>query len=363
MDDGLAAPRAQGIWVRELPRDGCRELFVTCPAGHYQALGKAAGRAAGDGGPRPLRVERFGPVTDLRPLDGTLAEAPTTTVLGGSYPAGEWGGVHAQYLLGAEPQPIVVEGRTVGMALTGPYATECWLSGIRPTDPSLPADRQAREAFERMEQALQLVGMDFGHVVRTWLFLDDILAWYADFNRVRTAFFRERGVFDRMVPASTGIGGGNPDGTALVAGVYALKSSDPRVRVEPVPSPLQCPALQYDSSFSRAAEVALPDIRRLLVSGTASISPDGETQHVGDVAAQVARTCEVVEAILVSRGMTWEDVTRATAYVRDIRDAPAFGRYWAATGRPLLPVVIAENVICRDELLFELEVDAVRGEG
>jgi enamine deaminase RidA (YjgF/YER057c/UK114 family) len=302
-------------------------------------------------------------VTGLRPLDAALADVPTTTVLGGSYTAGEWGGMHAQYASGAEPHPLVAEGRTVGMALAGPYATECWLSGLQSSDRSLPPDRQARETFERMEQALQLADMDFGHVVRTWLFLDDILAWYADFNHVRTAFFRERGVFDRMVPASTGIGGSNPDGTALVAGVYALKSSDRRVRVEPVPSPLQCPALQYDSSFSRAAEVILPDIRRLLVSGTASISLDGETQHVGDVAAQVARTCEVVEAILVSREMTWEDVTRATAYVRDIQDAPAFGRYWAATGRPPLPVVVAENVICRDDLLFELEVDAVRNEG
>ena len=65
-----------------------------------------------------------------------------------------------------------------------------------------------------------------------------------------------------------------------------------------VPSPLQCPALDYGSSFSRAVELVAGDHRRLFVSGTASISPEGHTLHVGDVDAQVARTMEVVEAML-----------------------------------------------------------------
>jgi len=162
------------------------------------------------------------------------------------------------------------------------------------------------------------------------------------------------------VPASTGIGGSNPHGAAMVAGIYAVKSSNPEVTVQAVPSPLQCPALEYGSSFSRAVEVAMPDLQRLLVSGTASIAPDGQTQHVCDVEAQTARTCEVIGAILESRGMGWEDVTRATAYVRFPEDAEVFEQFRSARGMPVLPVVVAHNVICRGDLLFELEVDAVR---
>jgi len=211
-----------------------------------------------------------------------------------------------------------------------------------------------------MEQALSLAEMGFCHVVRTWLFLDDILSWYSDFNRVRTSFFTEHGVFDRLVPASTGIGGSNPAGAAIVAGVYAVKSEHPQVTVQAIASPLQCPALEYGSSFSRAVEVNMPDLRRLLISGTASIGPDGNTQHVGEVRAQTALTCEVIGAILESRDMAWEEVTRATAYVRHGEDAGVLAQFCSAAGMPDLPVIVADNVICRDDLLFELEVDAVQ---
>jgi enamine deaminase RidA (YjgF/YER057c/UK114 family) len=104
----------------------------------------------------------------------------------------------------------------------------------------------------------------------------------------------------------------------------------------------------------------MPDVRRLFVSGTASISPDGKTEHVRDVDAQAVRTTEVVEAILDSRDMAWEDVTRATAYVRFPQDADVVRTFRDAAGRADLPLVVAHNVICRDDLLVELEVDAVQ---
>ena len=273
------------------------------------------------------------------------------------------GGSHLRGLAGGEVRALELDGRLVGTVVEGPYAVEVMLDGVRATDLTAAPDRQARETFERIEQALGLAGLDFSHVARTWLYLDDILAWYRDFNRVRTAFFTERGVFDGLVPASTGIGASNPEGAAMVARAYAVLPLHPGATVQAVPSPLQCPALQYGSSFSRAVEVALPDVRRLLISGTASIAPDGTTVHVGEVGPQVQRTCEVVAAILESRGMGWEDVTRATAYVRHQQDHGEFERFRAAAGLPALPVVVAHTVICRDDLLFELEVDAVRGSG
>jgi hypothetical protein len=71
-------------------------------------------------------------------------------------------------------------------------------------------------------------------------------------------------------------------------------------------------------------------------------------------------TMKVVKAILESRDISWIDVTRALTYFKHAEDAPIFKRYCTLNNVPPLPVVIAENDICRDELLFEIEMDAIK---
>jgi enamine deaminase RidA (YjgF/YER057c/UK114 family) len=78
------------------------------------------------------------------------------------------------------------------------------------------------------------------------------------------------------------------------------------------------------------------------------------------VEAQIALTMDVVEAILVAQGMSFADIARATAYYRHAADAPRFAGWLARHGLSHLPVVHAACDICRDDLLFELEVDAVQ---
>lgn len=347
-----------------MPRDGMREFFVTRAGTAAASLTSTAEHLGRVLAANVVAAECFGPSLNgddesaAGPLPGRLA-IPLTWLQGGTSANG-LGGVHLRAVAGAEVRSIELDGCVVGTVVEGPHAVECLLGGVHSADLSAASDRQARATFELIEQALGMADMDFSHVARTWLFLDDILSWYGDFNRVRTAFFTERGVFDGLVPASTGIGGSNPADAAVVAAVYAVKATNSEVTVQAVPSPLQCPALQYGSSFSRAVEVTMPDLQRLLISGTASIGPDGQTRHQGDAMAQTARTCEVVEAILQSRGMGWENVSRATAYVRSGQDAGVLQHCCAARAMPPLPVVVAQNVICRDDLLFELEIDAVR---
>ena len=130
-------------------------------------------------------------------------------------------------------------------------------------------------------------------------------------------------------------------------------------QVSSVPSPLQCPAPTYGSSFSRAVELSLPTHRHLLVSGTASIEPGGRTAHVGDFKAQVSLTMEVVQAILESRGMSYADVTRATAYLRRAADLAGFRDWARERGLSHLPVICTRADICRNNLLFEVELDAL----
>ena len=65
----------------------------------------------------------------------------------------------------------------------------------------------------------------------------------------------------------------------------------------------------------------------------------------------------------MSRGMDWPDVTRGAAYFRHFEDLPVFDRYCEANGLSGLPVAVVDNDVCRDDLLFEIEVDGVRVNG
>jgi enamine deaminase RidA (YjgF/YER057c/UK114 family) len=224
----------------------------------------------------------------------------------------------------------------------------------------LPRPKQAKTIFQQMDAALAGQGMDFSNVLRTWFYNDDILAWYGEFNVVRNAFFGERQVPRSVMPASTGVGGRNAAGAALVAGLIALDGRTPEVKAFPVPSPLQSSAADYGSSFSRAVELHLPDHRRLYVSGTASIDRTGRTVFIGDCRAQVRHTMEVVQAILQSRKMDWTDVTRSLVYFKRAADARLFNDYRRERGLPPFPAIVVENDICRDDLLYEIEVDAIQ---
>lgn len=250
-------------------------------------------------------------------------------------------------------------GRVVGTMWSDGDADYCLLAGILPTDPRASRGKQTENNFEQIEGALQQVGMDFSHVVRTWFYLDDLLDWYGEFNAARDSFFRSRGVFDGLVPASTGIGGSNPAGAALASGALAIRPRKSHVTVQEVVSPLQCSAIDYRSSFSRAVEVGFADRRMLIVSGTASIAPGGASMHADNTEKQIHLTLDVVEAILKSRGMDWNDTVRAVGYFFDMDALPVFDACCKARGISQLPLVSAHATVCRADLLFELELDAV----
>lgn len=269
-------------------------------------------------------------------------------------------GTHIWAVSGTTVSLLELDGKVVGSAFEDDSAKYCRLSGLSPKDTSQLRKEQAAETFEQIDSVLQSNGMTFSNVLRTWFYNDDILSWYDDFNEIRNSVFHKKHVFRGLVPASTGVGGRNAVGTALVGGLLAIKPKTVGVHAYAVQSPLQHAATEYGSSFSRAVELDLLDHRRLYISGTASIKPDGRTAHIDDPQAQVKLTMEVVHAILESRGMDWTDVTRALAYFKYAKDAPIFEKFLMQNNLSRLPVIIVENDICRDELLFEVEIDAIR---
>jgi len=356
----------KGLSVTTLRRESVEEQFITLtpvgdesPDSLFGRLGDVVRHLRGT----IVSVESLGMAASDRRSQESLARA-----LGSDAPVG-WVenartdnlcGVHLWAISGVDAIPVHADGRRIGTLLEGKFVRYLRLVGLLPTNPASPQPSQADDIFRQMDKALAEQHMTFANVLRTWFYNNDILAWYREFNGVRNAFFRERGVFNGMMPASTGVAGRNAIDAALVGGLIAVEAKNPAVKAFAVPSPLQSSAADYGSSFSRAVELDLPDHRRLYVSGTASIDRSGKTVFIGDCRAQVKQTMEVVQAILRSRSMDWKDVTRSLAYFKKAPDAFLFEAYRKDSKLPAFPAVVVENDICRDDLLYEIEVDAVK---
>ena len=283
---------------------------------------------------------------------------PVLWVEGANCFGGELAGFQVFILPGAKIERLRHAGRVVGSIFHDGGARHCLLAGLMPADATRPRAEQCEEFFESTAEVLALAGFSYGDIARTWFYNDDILAWYDDFNRVRTAFYAKQKFTTGSLPASTAVRGRNPRGAALTFGAWAVVPDSPDTAVREVASPLQCPAPAYGSSFSRATEILLSGVKRLLVSGTASIEPGGKTVWQGDPVKQIALTMDVVEAILRPRGMSHRDVTRATAYFKQAADVAIFQNWLTAHDLSAMPVVLVHCDICRDDLLFEIELDA-----
>ena len=261
---------------------------------------------------------------------------------------------------GVSLEPIRLNEKIIGNYFEYEDAQICFLGGLLPTNIKSTNAQQAEDVFIQMEKALNLVGMDFSNVIRTWLYINNILDWYDEFNKVRTEFFNKRRIFEGLVPASTGVGVANHKDAALVTELIAVKGKSNLFKVEEVKSPLQCSAMDYKSSFSRAVEVRFSDYRRLYISGTASINSSGKTVFIENTEKQISQTMDVATAILKSRNMDWNDITRAIAYFPDINSSSLFKKYCLQQSISLAHIVITHGDICRSDLLFEIEVDAVK---
>lgn len=261
--------------------------------------------------------------------------------------------VHA---IGGTPIELVLDGdRQVGCRVRDDHAEYVYLQVL-----SAPGDNDkyeaTRDVFNKMDSTLQTAGFDFSRTLRTWLFADDILAWYDRLNRGRDHFFQQHDIFNQLVPASTGVGIANPLGSALATELVAVRPLNADIRIEKVVSPLQCEALDYKSSFSRAVRIQTPDHSRMYVSGTASIAPDGTTAHVGECAKQIDLTMQVVEALIANGSMDWSNSVRAITYFKKSEDFGLFDAFCEKTGLNL-PHVKIEADVCRHDLLFELELE------
>jgi enamine deaminase RidA (YjgF/YER057c/UK114 family) len=348
------------------------ELHLTVTPMKGESINDMAKRLAGALNPGNATVVRqiiFGSTTaypaTLKALRQALAdpELPVAWVEGAGCADHAIAGMQVHAVAGARVRTLNDHG-VVTRIWDDALATRCVVNPILPARTQATPPEQACEVFEKLQTGLAAAGMNMKDIVRTWFYLDDLLSWYGEFNRVRNDVFARNELRPPSLPASTGVSGRNPMGAALAAAAWAVRPRNPAATVTHfAPSPEQCPASAYGSAFSRAVEIGCAGYRRLLVSGTASIARDGKTEHLGDTRAQIERSMQVVEAILASRRMTFADTVFATAFFKHAADAPLFADWLIQQGQQAMPVVSAQCDICRDNLLFEIELEAVQAGG
>ena len=345
------SPSSSSLHLKTIEHSGWLESHVTLQ-GPVNAAAFQQAREQLPGGMEAviLGVDLFGTAAEISEMEAVVKRAgiaaPITPVISSSL---RGGGMQFTAVTGAKPVPLVLRDRLRGYLIEAFGASHCFLGGLQPGDPLASRGDQTEDVFGTIEETLALAGLGFEHVVRTWFYNEKILEWYPVFNAVRTKFFQRHAI--RRMPASTGIGAPNPAGTALVAKALAVRPGAGEIRV--CNSPLQCDAFAYGSAFSRAIEVSDSCSRTLYISGTASIEPGGRSVRQGDPAGQIELTMDVVRAILDEAGMNLGDATRAIAYFRDPAHVPLWDRFCP----PGLPSVSIGCHVCRDDLLFEIELD------
>jgi enamine deaminase RidA (YjgF/YER057c/UK114 family) len=253
------------------------------PTAHFARLAEALRPANAT----VVRALAFGSLAVAKSVTGRLRDAlhdpdmPVTWIEGAACDGRPLAGLQLMAIAGTEVHHLG-HGPAQARVWSDGLARHCVLGQLEPTEVGAPRPAQARETMARLQAGLAEAGMTMHHLVRTWFFLDDILGWYDDFNRVRNDCFARTELRPGSVPASTGVSGRNPAGSAVALAAWAvqrLSAEAGAVRI--LPSPRQCPAPAYGSAFSRAVEIGDETLRRVLVSGTASIEPGGRTAHAG----------------------------------------------------------------------------------
>lgn len=283
------------------------------------------------------------PVNWIKPLDET-----SLPVLAGA---------HITAIKGCTPKFAATKQENRSVFYSTPEADYCRTFGIIVKSEDSDGYKHTLDNLEEISAALEIFGFSYNDIARTWFYNDDILSWYAPFNKARTEFYSEHKIFEGLLPASTGIGAPNRAGKKITSGAIAMKPHSDSIKISELESPLQCGATDYGSSFSRAVEIETPHSRRIMISGTASIESGGKTAHEGDIKAQVKLTMDVIEAILRSRNMNFSDTVRSIVYCLRPEYYASFLEWQRSRGIDI-PHCPSFSIVCRSDLLFEVELEA-----
>jgi len=256
------------------------------------------------------------------------------------------------------------------------------LANVFPETSATSVYDRSLDIFQRTADGLAVRGFSYEQVIRTWLYLGDIVGpegetqRYKELNRARTDFYENirfsthltpRGWNGAFYPASTGIG---TNGKDVVMSSMALVTYRNDLTVVPLENPQQTSAFDYgrkfgrkSPKFARAMAIASRDLATIFVSGTASIT-EAETRFVGDVEGQTGQTLDNIAALisadnlrqhkLSGLGATLKDMSLVRVYIKRQED---YTKTRAVCEARLgeVPTIYAVADVCRPELLVEIE--------
>jgi enamine deaminase RidA (YjgF/YER057c/UK114 family) len=231
-----------------------------------------------------------------------------------------------------------------------------WSTGITSPDGRTAFD-QTREVFRRYDAMLKAEDLSVSeHVLRTWLFVQNIDSDYTAMVAARREFFADIGMTpETHFVASSGIGGASARTEIKVSmDAYAIAGVRPeQIRYLEALDHLG-PTHAYGVTFERATSVAYRDRVHVILSGTASIDPEGEIVFPGDVSRQLDRTLDNMAALLDQAGASLADMGAFIVYVRDAGDHDlAWNRMRERFGDA--PIQVVRAPVCRPGWLIEVE--------
>lgn len=268
---------------------------------------------------------------------------------------------HITALAGAKADVIKTENNTIAVRYGEEQEQYLRVFGVCEKVEGNDGYAHTEANLKELETSLKSCEYSYNDIVRTWFYNDDILAWYDPFNAARTKFYKDRNVFDGLLPASTGIGAPNNAGSFISSGAMAIKGSGKGKTwaASDVNSPLQGGAPEYGSSFARAVLVENEFGKRITISGTASIAPTGETLYLNNIKAQTDLTMAVIKAMLEDNGMSWGDVHKSMVYCLKPEYYEVYKQWAAEEGEGAdFAHCPAYAIVCRHDLLIEIELEA-----
>ena len=221
---------------------------------------------------------------------------------------------------------------------------------------------QTSEVFAQWKSALRDRHCTLeDNCLRTWLFVKDIDYNYHGVVRSRKELFESLGMTSNThFIASTGIEGRHfdPKVSVMLDG-YAIAGVEQRqIRYLQALSHLN-PTHEYGVTFERGTSVDFGDRRHIYISGTASINNKGEIVHEKNVARQMERVFENIDALLNDGGASLGDVAQMIVYLRDLSDAPVIESFFSERYQNV-PKVIVLAPVCRPGWLVEVECIAIK---
>jgi len=216
---------------------------------------------------------------------------------------------------------------------------------VEPQTSAEPVYQRSINAFQCMAGLLERQGVSYDEVVRTWLYLGDIVGpegdvqRYMELNRARTDYYRHirfgagrtaPGFRGTVYPASTGIGASNRD---VLMSCIALKTDSDQLSLLPLENPHQTSAFDYSCQygpespkFCRAMAVLGRKTATIFVSGTASIT-NSETRWVGDVRRQTHQTLDNIQDLIAASNFARYDCPGIGATLKDLALVRVYVKY------------------------------------